>query len=179
MATAAQSAQASSSPGNGGVPAVEAKRIRVVKSTAAPPPSGGPASAAADESEAAALDLLGRAVWLMSLSQFHKHQFLSDLEWRLRPPLMLRQCRLFLKKNRPFAFVTWAFVSDEVEQQLKTTKRLRPDQWRCGPKPVFMDVVTPFDGMQEVRQEIIKTVFEKARPQAQAAASSASPAAKE
>lgn len=143
---------------------VEAKRPPVRSET--PVPAGAkptPSPEAVAQAETANLTLLGQATWLMSLSSAHKHFFLADLEWRIRPPLLLRQCRLFQRDGRPFAFVTWAYVTDEVIARLKTAPgRLQPAEWRCGRKPVVVDVIAPFGGadacLKEAQRVALKAV---------------------
>jgi cytolysin-activating lysine-acyltransferase len=116
------------------------------------------------QEEIANLNLLGRIVWLLSLSPPHKHLFLADLEWRVRPPLLLKQCRLVQRRGRPFAFVSWALVTPDIAERLRKSpgERLRPDEWRSGAQPIFVDVVAPFGGAQEIAQDVAGTVFGKA-----------------
>ena len=38
---------------------------------------------------------LGEIVWLMSQSPTHKHFAISDLEWMIMPPILLRQFKIF------------------------------------------------------------------------------------
>ncbi len=154
----------------------EESRIRVVKGAGLPSPLAGegrgegssekaapeaakPAAldpAKAAEIEAANLKLLGQVTWLLGLSPPHRHMFIADLEWRIRPAIVLRQCRLFHDKGRAVAFVTWAYVSDEVAGRLKAAPdRLRPDEWRCGNRLTIMDVVAPFGGGEKFVQEVV------------------------
>lgn len=70
--------------------------------------------------------------------------FLADLEWRIRPAIVLRQCRLFHKDGRAFAFVSWAYVSDDVAGRLQTMPgRLAPQERRSGSKFMLVDVAAP------------------------------------
>jgi cytolysin-activating lysine-acyltransferase len=141
--------------GKGG-PAKPDKAVEVVKAPAVKDGQAAPAPdpAALAQAEAANLTLLGQATWLMSLSSPHKHLFLSDLEWRTRPPLLLRQCRLVQRDGRPFAYVTWAYVTDEIIARLRTQPgRLQPNEWRSGKKVVIVDVVAPFGGAEACLKE--------------------------
>src|SRR5207244_10701668 len=75
--------------------------------------------------------LLGQVAWLMMQSPVHRHLFLADLEYRVAPPLMLQQFRLYRRDNVPVAFVSWALLTEEVE------KRVQSGGWRlqradCG-----------------------------------------------
>lgn len=118
--------------------------------------------------ESANLSALGRIVWLMSLSPQHKHLFLADLEWRVKPPLLLKQCRLVQRGGRPLAFVSWALISEEVMKRLQETpgQRLRPDEWRCGNNLVVIDAVAPFGNAKQTVEEVMRTVRAANRPAA-------------
>jgi cytolysin-activating lysine-acyltransferase len=98
----------------------------------------------------------------MSRSPNHKFAFLADLEWLVMPPLVLGQARLYRnEKNDPIAYVSWALVSDEVNERLKSgIARIQPPEWRCGPHPWVIDVVAPFGGAKEALETVQKTVFE-------------------
>lgn len=103
------------------------------------------------------MKLLGKVTWLLSLSPQHRYMFLADLDWRIRPAIVLRQCRLFHKDNRAVAFVSWAYVSDEVAGRLQLMPgRLQPQEWRSGNKFMLVDVVAPFGGAEQIVQEVIK-----------------------
>ncbi len=94
---------------------------------------------------AAALNVLTSAIGLMMASPQHRHLFLADLEWALLPPLALKQFRLFTKDNKPIAFATWAFVSEEVDARLKAGHmKLKPAEWKSGEICWIVDVVAPF-----------------------------------
>lgn len=134
---------------------------------------GAPDPAALAQMEAENLNLLGQVAWLMSLSPQHKHLFLADLDWRVRPAILLRQCRLFKKQNRPFAFVTWAYVTDEIVGRLQAEPgRLRPGDWRSGKRVAVVDVIAPFGGAEECVREAMKAATAAVKePQKQGAAS--------
>ena len=42
--------------------------------------------------------VLGEIVWLMSQSPLHKQMFISDLEWMIMPPVLLKQFRLYYQE---------------------------------------------------------------------------------
>jgi hemolysin-activating ACP:hemolysin acyltransferase len=90
--------------------------------------------------------VLGQAVSLFCRSPAHRHLLLSDLEWRLVPPIALRQFRLIFKKEMPYGFVSWALVSEDVERRLdRPDFRLRPADWSSGDRAWIIDVVAPPD----------------------------------
>lgn len=87
-----------------------------------------------------------KAVSLFCQSPAHRHLLLSDLEWRLVPPIALRQFRLIYKKEMPYGFVSWALVSEDVERRLdRPDFRLRPADWKSGDRAWVIDVVAPPD----------------------------------
>ncbi|MBX9823619.1 MAG: toxin-activating lysine-acyltransferase [Xanthobacteraceae bacterium] len=92
--------------------------------------------------------MLGTAITLMLRSPGHRNLFVAELEWRIYPPIMLGQFRLFLSKGLPFAFITWAMVNDEVESRMKTSARLQTPEWNCGQNFVVVDVIAPFGGAE-------------------------------
>ncbi|MBF0454695.1 MAG: toxin-activating lysine-acyltransferase [Magnetococcales bacterium] len=103
-------------------------------------------------------ELLGQVAGLMIASPNHKHFFLSDLEWLVVPPVMLRQCTLFRHQGRPVGYASWAYLSEEAENRIKAGHpRLRPDEWKGGDRLWLIDVVGP----QEAQNELLKQLREK------------------
>jgi cytolysin-activating lysine-acyltransferase len=105
-------------------------------------------------------EVLGEIVWLMSQSPLHKQFFIADLEWFVMTPLLLQQFRLFYAKDRPMGVAFWGFVSEEVEERLKTgTSRLRPQDWKSGDRLWVVEVVAPFGGVEEMVKDLKAKVF--------------------
>ncbi|MEM6899201.1 MAG: toxin-activating lysine-acyltransferase [Pseudomonadota bacterium] len=103
--------------------------------------------------------VFGQITLLMTQSPQHKHLFLSDLEWLVMPPIMLRQFRIFMNKERPVGAVLWALASDEVAERAQESARsIKPDEWRSGSRLVIVDVVAPFGSADSFRTEI-ETAF--------------------
>jgi cytolysin-activating lysine-acyltransferase len=123
------------------------------------------------------LFIQGEVTWLMGRSPRHRHLFVADFDWLVGPPLALKQARIFRNPNKPLdnkvagaassqvegtplAFVSWAFVSDEVNERLKSgVIRLQPAEWRSGPYPWIVDIVAPFGGAEQAVAEVVKQVF--------------------
>lgn len=94
--------------------------------------------------------VLGEIVWLMSQSPEFKQYLISDLEWLVMPPILLRQFRLFYHEGRPAAVVLYARVSPEVEARLEAgAPTLRPDDWKSGEKVRVVKVIAPFGAGEE------------------------------
>ncbi|MBC7871098.1 MAG: toxin-activating lysine-acyltransferase [Chitinophagaceae bacterium] len=57
----------------------------------------------------------------------HKNLFISDLEWLVMTPILLKQFRVFYAPDRPIGVALWAYVNEEVEKRLMTgAARLAP-----------------------------------------------------
>ena len=109
---------------------------------------------AAAKKELAKLPLLGPAMWLYARDQQLRFTFIADLDWRLMPPLVLDQCRLYSKSDMPWAFATWAFVSDVVDERLRSNPgAIAPHEWKAGTRPWLIDVVAPFGDIDTVAIE--------------------------
>jgi cytolysin-activating lysine-acyltransferase len=108
--------------------------------------------------------VLGQMIWLLLQSPAHRHVFVSELEWRLLPPLTLGQARIFKKDKEPFGFVTWALASEAVEGRLRAMPgKLTPAEWKSGTRMVIVDVVAPFGGAEACVNEVLKSAVEAAR----------------
>lgn len=108
----------------------------------------------------AKLPILGPVLWLYARDPLRKFTFMADIDWILLPPVILDQYRLYSKNEIPFAFFTWAKVSDAVDQRLRSgTLRIAPHEWKSGEHLWLIDVVTPFGHLEEMVAELHKTQF--------------------
>ncbi|MBF0354606.1 MAG: toxin-activating lysine-acyltransferase [Alphaproteobacteria bacterium] len=140
-------ARAASSPNARTIESVVADKVPLPKAQPRPQPNG-PA------------EVLGDVVWLMTHSPTHKHLFIADMEWLVLPPLMLRQCSLLRQGGRPFAFISWATVSEEVEARISMGQlRMGPQDWRSGEQAWIIDMIAPFGGGEQALKEIRERVF--------------------
>lgn len=104
--------------------------------------------------------VLGAVAWLMMQQTATRHTLLSELEWRVMPPLALDQARLFMKNDAPIAFVSWAKLSEPVaERYARLPHQLMPADWKSGDQNWLIDIITPFGGAREVMDELRKGVF--------------------
>lgn len=104
--------------------------------------------------------LFGEIVWLFSQSPKHKNFFLSDLEWLVMTPVLLRQFRVFYAPDRPIGVALWGYVNDEVEQRLMSGHaRLAPVDWKSGEKLWLVDVVAPYGGIDAMIKDLKQHVF--------------------
>jgi hemolysin-activating ACP:hemolysin acyltransferase len=103
---------------------------------------------------------VGDIVVVLSRSPAHKHYSLADIEWMVLPPVAAGQFYVAEAADKqrgfraPIAVVTWAFVSEEVDQRLQSHLshriRLRPDEWKSGDIGWIVDIVGSPAGAREV-----------------------------
>jgi cytolysin-activating lysine-acyltransferase len=110
------------------------------------PAPTGPLSAAQFGKQVDVTSIIGQIVILMMRSHTHKFTPMADLEWMVLPAIALRQFRLYRdSEQRIVAFAAWAFLSEEIEQRLKSTAqpRLAPKDWKSGDRAWLLDVIGP------------------------------------
>lgn len=103
------------------------------------------------------LPVLGHIAWLCCHSQIHRNLFVQDLEWRVFPPVLLKQYKLVMDSKAgglPTAYASWALLSEEAEGAYRSTHRLRPNDWRSGENLWLVDFVTPFGGAAVLLEEL-------------------------
>jgi cytolysin-activating lysine-acyltransferase len=105
------------------------------------------------------LPLLGPIAWLFMNSPQHRNQFIADLEWRVMPPLVLEQAKLYMRDEAPVAYASWAFLSPEVAERYRSTGRLAPGDWKSGAEAWLIDLVAPFGGADDVIKDIKTNVL--------------------
>jgi cytolysin-activating lysine-acyltransferase len=89
-----------------------------------------------------------------------RHQFYSDIDWQIMPPLVLNQAKLFMHQGVPRAYVSWALVNDDVQQRLNQGEmRLAPREWKSGNNLWIIDLVTPFGSPEPVIKELREQIF--------------------
>ncbi len=106
------------------------------------------------------LPAMGPILMLYMQSSHRRHHFISDLEWLLLPPLVNKQCKLYMKNEYPISFASWAFLNEATEKRLfENGGRLRPDDWICGRNLWIIDIVAPFGGIENMLEDIRKNEF--------------------
>lgn len=126
------------------------------------PASPAPATAAQLESarqELAKLPLLGPVMWLYARDPMRRFTFAADLDWRLMPPLVLDQCKLYNKQELPWAFFSWARVNDAVHARLQSANaNLAPHEWHSGAHVWLIDAVMPFQADDALLSEVVRAI---------------------
>ncbi len=101
------------------------------------------------------LEDLGCVVWLLCQSKSYETWNMKNIYSQVLPPLITGQCRLFRKQGKPFAFVTWAYLSNEVEKQyISGREPLSPADWKSGTNFWFIDLVIPYGGLGVIAEKL-------------------------
>lgn len=120
-------------------------------------PGGHADSAAKGREIVKRLPAIGYVTWLCSQSQGHRQLFIQDMEWRLFPPVILRQYKLRIDDKvggLPTAYASWAFLSEEIEGSYRKSHKLRPGDWRSGDRLWLVDCIAPFGGAAALLEEL-------------------------
>lgn len=106
------------------------------------------------------IPLLGPVTWLMMQQGGTRHTLLSELEWRVLPPLVLDQAKLYLRDSAPIAYVSWAKLSNAAALRYKTAPHhLTSNDWQSGDEVWIIDLFAPFGQAQEVMKDLREVVF--------------------
>jgi cytolysin-activating lysine-acyltransferase len=101
--------------------------------------------------------VLGEIAWLMTQSPRHKAVPIGDLEWLLMPAILLRQFRIFYKGEQPVGVALWALADDLVAKRIDAgDTRLAAVEWKSGINMRIIDIVAPFGGEAEMREQVSK-----------------------
>jgi cytolysin-activating lysine-acyltransferase len=123
-------------------------------STTAEPIAARPRGQIAPSSKTVA-QVLGEITSLMTQSPRHKTAPLGDLEWLLMPAILLRQFRIFYKGEQPVGAALWALADDLVARRIDAgEKRLAAVEWKSGINMRIIDIVAPFGGEAEMREQL-------------------------
>lgn len=99
--------------------------------------------------------VLGEITWLMTQSPRHKAIPLGDLEWLVMPAILLKQFRMFYNGEQPVGVAMWALVDDFVAKRIDANdRRLTAVEWKSGPHQRIIELVAPFGGEGEMREQV-------------------------
>lgn len=91
------------------------------------------------------LGRLGQIIWLCMNSDFHSQWRLALFVNNLIPPIQFNQFHLIFEKNRPVAYSSWAFFSEEAEfRYILNPTAIRRSDWHSGDRMWFIDFISPF-----------------------------------
>lgn len=106
------------------------------------------------------LPILGPVFWLYARDERRKFTFIADQDWLLMPPVVLDQCKLYMKDEMPWVFITWALVSDDIDARLRSmVPKIAPHEWKSGEHVWLIDIVAPFGQSEEMVEELRRTQF--------------------
>jgi cytolysin-activating lysine-acyltransferase len=106
------------------------------------------------------IPLLGAVTWLMLQQSGLRHTLVSELDWRVMPPLVLEQSKIYLRDGAPVGYVAWARLSDAVvERYRQAPHQLMPGDWKSGEQAWLIDLVAPFGGSQDIVRDLLGSVF--------------------
>lgn len=106
------------------------------------------------------LPILGPVFWLYARDERRKFTFIADQDWLLMPPVILDQCKLYMKEEMPWVFITWALVSDAIDARLRSNiPKIAPHEWKSGEHIWLIDIVAPFGQSEEMVEELCQTQF--------------------
>ncbi len=106
------------------------------------------------------IPVLGAVAWLMMQQPGVRNTLLSELDWRVMPPLVLEQAKLYMRESAPIAYVSWAKLSDAVAQRyVAGPHQLMASDWKSGEQVWIIDLIVPFGGAAEIMKELRETVF--------------------
>jgi cytolysin-activating lysine-acyltransferase len=121
----------------------------------AAPAKNGAAAASGAAAPKTVAQVMGEITWLMTQSPRHKAIPLGDLEWLVMPAILLRQFRMFYKGEQPVGVVLWALVDKLVANRLDAgDRRLTAVEWKSGTTMRIVDIVAPFGGEAEMRNQL-------------------------
>lgn len=104
---------------------------------------------------------LGAILLLSTKSPAHKFLFAGDFEWLIVPAIANKQFILYRnKQGEPISFISWARVSEDVENRLKSgILRLSPNEWNSGDKIYIIDTISPFIDIKNVLKQALSNQF--------------------
>lgn len=97
------------------------------------------------------------AVKLAMRASKYRTLFVSDLAWRILPPLMLGQYQFMLDENgKTVALVTWAKLNAQTAARLDNplTFRLQDREWTSGDMIRIIDVISPLGHEEELARKV-------------------------
>lgn len=89
----------------------------------------------------------------------YRTMFLSDLTWRVLPPLMLGQAQFMVDaQGNIVAFISWAKLNAQVAARLDNpmTFRLQEADWTSGQLLRIIDVISPYGQEEALAREMLE-----------------------
>lgn len=104
--------------------------------------------------------LLGEVTWLMTQSELHRDWPVSSIVQWVVPAILNNQCRLYRKEGRPVGYISWAWMSAEVETTYATDpSSMQPINWQSGDRLWLMDWIAPWGGTAAIARDLKNNIF--------------------
>ncbi len=105
--------------------------------------------------------IFGEIVWLFSRSELHSNWSLSSLQQWILPAMMHNQFRIYRRNGLPIGYVSWAFLSEEVEKQyvFSSNHQLQPHQWQSGDRGWVIDFISPDGDAKKIIRDMQRNIF--------------------
>lgn len=106
-------------------------------------------------------EALGMMMWLMKHADYHSQWPLWSVDTDIVPALLHGQSKLYFDEHQnPVGFATWAWLDDDVKEQLLTNNTpLDVNQWNSGGHLMFADFVAPWGHSKELLNDLRTQVF--------------------
>ncbi|BAQ90358.1 ACP:hemolysin acyltransferase (hemolysin-activating protein) (HlyC) [uncultured Mediterranean phage uvMED] len=87
----------------------------------------------------------GDLCYLLAASGKYNKWTFGKIKHLFLPPIERGQYLMFHNDGKPVAFISYAYVSDELLEDLKSGARwMQPGQWNCGENIFISDFIAPF-----------------------------------
>lgn len=97
---------------------------------------------------------LGKITLLFGSSKYYQKFTAQHLVVHAFLPLKLKQYKIYYNNLKPFAFVSWAFLSDEVQEKFQTGNYiLSESEFNSGSNIWLTEFVTPNDDERDDHQD--------------------------
>ncbi len=116
-------------------------------------------------SEAVMLRIMSGVQFLCGYSRLHARYPPAKLDIRIAPSLVLGQFHYYTDpRGVPLAFCNWAWLNGQVlDEVLATGRDLATDEFRCGNKPFFYELLAPFGHCRAAVRDLRGLPFFKGR----------------
>ena len=108
------------------------------------------------------MSVFGEVCELLAESQIYGHWRMDKVIKTFVPPIAHKQALVFRKGGKMVAIVTWAWVSDDALEDLKSGKRrIDLDDWKSGENLFFVDFLAPYGGVSKIMRHVMAHFREK------------------
>jgi len=107
-----------------------------------------------------ALMVIGEIIMMASRSGRHRDYTVADVERNFLQAAAMDQMRIYRSEVEPVGIVTWALLSDELDQAMeKDDVELKPEDWRSGDNLWIIEMINHPDVGPSIQADLTQTVF--------------------